>query len=256
VSLPTVWLIKLSEASWLSLLGFISTLLMVSTLVFVRIYYGELEDVDLNNTVGPDILLSLGVFTLSLSGHAALPQIYREMSKPDEFNKMLNVCFFIMFIIYASMGVIGYLTYGSLSNIIISTNLVENPGGVLPKITAGFIIAKNYLTLNPCVAVLCNSTEVMMGIEEARLKQRIYRSFVFLLAAGLSYLAIDSLPFLESLTSAVCTMLTSFIFPAIIFALLNKELKSWRIIFRSGFICTFGAAQMAMLAYGAINSLL
>jgi len=246
----------LNEASRLTLLGFISTLLIVSTLVFVRVYYGELENVDLKNTVGPNLPLSMGVFMLSLAGHAALPQVYKEMSKPEDFNNMLNFSFFVMFIMYTTAGVVGYIIYGSVSNIIISTNMVKNPGGVLPKITSGFIIAKNYLTLNPIIAVLCNTTEVIMGIEESQAKQRIYRTFMLLVCAGLAYLASDALPFVESITGAICTMMTSFIIPSILFAMLNKESPSWKVWFSGRFICVFGSIMLVMLTYGAIESLL
>jgi len=210
----------------------------------------------MDNTVGPDLPLSMGVFMISLGGHAALPKVYREMSKPDEFNSMLDVCFLIMFIIYTTTGVVGYLIYGAASNIIITTNLIQNPGGILPKIAAGFIISKNYLALSPIVAVLCNISEVMMGIEDARLTQRIYRSFVFLGASGLSYLASDALPFLESFTGAFGTMLTSFILPPILFAVSSNNLAVWKIRLACAFIALFGFAMMGLLMYGAITSLI
>merc|ERR1719233_2329085 len=117
------------------------------------------------------------------------------MMKPEEFGRMLDVCFLIMFLVYAGAGVVGYSIYGYACNIIVSTNLVDNPGGILAKVTAGFIITKNYLTLNPLVAVLCDSTEVMMGIEEHPLKQRIYRTGIFILAAIIAFLARDAIPF-------------------------------------------------------------
>jgi len=256
VTLPTVWIIKLGEASWLSLLGFISTLLIVFTLVFVRAYYGELEDVDLDNIVGPDLPLSLGIFMLSLAGHAALPQVYREMSTPSDFNSMLNFCFVMIFIMYGAAGAVGYSIYGAASDIIVSTNMVSNPGGVLPKITAGFIITKNYLTLNPLLAVLCNSIEVILGIDEARGAQRIFRTHVFLGCAGLAYVCSDILPFLESILGAVCTMMTSFILPGILFALLSKDSSSWKVWFSSRFVFAFGIIMMVFLTYGAVNSLL
>jgi len=256
LALPTVWIVNLGEASWLSLLGCVSVLLIIFTLVFVRIYYGEQEDIDFKNFVGPNVSLSMGIFMLSLAGHAALPQVYREMSKPDDFNNMLNFCFFIMFMMYSITGILGYVIYGSMSNIIISTNMIKHPGGVLPKITAGIIIAKNYVTLNPMMAVLCNSLEIVVGIEEKRTKQRIFRTCMFLLCALLAYLAADQLPFLESIIGAFCTMMTSFIMPGILFASLKRESQSWNIWFSGRFICFFGSSMMVLLAYGAVKSLI
>jgi len=136
MALPTIWILKLSNAWWLTLLGFISTLCIVSTLIYVRINYGEVDDVDLNNTVGPYVPLSTGIFILSLSGHAALPQVYREMSSPDDFNWVMDFSFIVMFLIYVVAGVTGYMIYGSSSHIIITTNMLVSPGGVIPKIVS------------------------------------------------------------------------------------------------------------------------
>lgn len=251
VALPTTWLTKLSEASWLSFLGFISSLSLIVILVIVRLYYGELQEVDLDNTYGPDIPLSMGVFAISLGGHVTLPQVYREMAVPGNFPKMLNISFCIMFVIYCCTGIVGYSIYGSFSSIVITTNLVENPGGFLPKLAAALVIAKNYLTLSPLVTMMCTSSEVMMGITDKRLTQRIYRSLVFVSTAGLSYLAHDSIPFIESIAGATCTMLTSYIIPVILYAVLKGEIRC-----TSTFILTFGIAMVVLMTYGSIGSLL
>jgi len=239
----------------LTLLGFSSTLLIIFTLVFVRAYYGELDDVDLENIIGPNVALSMGIFVLSLGGHASLPPIYREMRKPEEFNRMLDVCFFIMFVSYAGTGLVGYSIYGANSNVIISTNLLSNPGGVLAKVTAGFIIAKNYLQMNPLVAVLCDNTEFMMGIEEDPLKQRIYRTVMFLITSIIAFLAHDSVPFMEGITGGTSTMITTFILPAILFYYLHKEKSSKVLKMVSLFIFIFGCVMMVVLTYGAVLSL-
>jgi len=86
VCIPTIWLIKLSDASLLTLLGFASTLLIVFTLVFVRAYDGELDNVDMGNFIGPNIPLSIGIFVISLAGHSSLPSVYKEMRKPEEID--------------------------------------------------------------------------------------------------------------------------------------------------------------------------
>lgn len=256
VSLPTMWLIKLSKASWLTLLGFMSSVSIVVTLVSVRIWYGEMEDVDMDNTFGPNLPLSIGIFMLSLSGHAALPQIYREMSRPTQFNRMLDTSFIIMFVVYTIAGVVGYTIYGLSSNIIISTSLVQSPGGILPKITTGFILARNFLTLNLQVSVICNGCKVMMGIDEVPIKQRIFRSFLFIFGVVAANFASDALPFIESVTGAICTTVTSFILPAMLFWLLKRKHNSWKVTCKSLFFCLIGLGMMVFLTYGSINSLL
>jgi len=255
ISIPTIWLIKFSDASYLTLLGFCSTLLIIFSLVFVRAFYGEVEEVDMQNIIGPNIPLSMGIFVLSFAGHASLPQVYREMKNPKEFDRMLDVCFTIMLMIYAGAGVVGYSIYGHASNIIVSTNLVDSPGGILAKVTAGFIIAKNYLTLNPLMAVLCDSTEVMMGIDEVRHLQRIYRTGIFMFASVLAFLARDAIPFLEGVTGAICTMITTFILPSILFGSLYKETCSVGSKATSYILFIFGIVMMFLLTFGAVMSL-
>lgn len=253
--LPTTWLIKLSDAWLLTFLGFMSTLLIVGTIIYLYFGYGGIEDVDMKNTVGPDIPLSAGIFILSLSGQAALPQIYREMSKPEEFDWVMDISFFTMFVIYIATGIGGYMIYGMSSEIIISTSMLKNPGGILPKIVAWLVILKNYFTINPYVSVLCDSSEIMMGIDKSVVNQRIFRSFAFLSSAAISYLAFDALPFVESFSSATFTMLTSFILPAILFVQLNKEAKSRKLQYTAIFIAVLGFVMMGVLTFGAINSL-
>jgi len=256
VTLPTVWVLKLSDAWWLTLLGFLAILCVVLTLLYVAFSYGELEDVDLDNTFGPNIPLSTGIFMLSLSGHSALPQVYREMSKPQDFNWVMDFSCFIMFVIYVGAGVSGYMIYGYSTDIIISTSMVKNPGGIMPKIVSLLVVLKNFLTVNPFIAVLCDSSEVMMGIEEACMKQRIFRSFTFLAAAGLSYLAYDALPFLESISSAVCVMLTSFILPATFFLQLKGKTISMKTRIMCVCIFILSVIMMGVLTYGSIISLM
>jgi len=160
-----------------------------------------------------------------------------------------------MFIAYAGAGCVGYMIYGANASIIISTNLVSNPGGVLAKITAGLTITKNYFTMNPLVTVLCNGTEIMMGIKEKPLNQRIYRTTMFIIAALVAFFTQDTLPFLESLTGGVSIMITTFILPAILFYCLHKENSTTLLKLTSAFILVFGCIMMVLLTYGACLSL-
>jgi len=254
-ALPTIWILRLSEMSGLQFLGFFSSSLIVIAMIVVYAIHGELGDVDTKMWVGPDIPLSIGIFVLSLAGHASLPQIYDEMKHPKNFNRMVDTTFLLMFIVYAGCGVIGFLIYGSDTNILVSVNMVDNPGGILPKIMTGVIVAKNYFTIAPLTSVLCSSTEIIMGIGEKPMLQRLFRTFMFLLAMCIGYLAWDELPFLESITGAVCTMMTSFICPtAFSMVLFRGELG---IISRCIHIVlfTFGCVMMVFLSYGAISSL-
>lgn len=255
VTLPTVWILKLSNTWLITLLGWMTIVGILGTILYLWANYGELEDVDLGNTFGPDIPLSTSIFMLSLSGQSALPQVYREMSKPEDFNWVMDVCFITMFIVYAIAGVSGYMVYGSTSNIVISTNMVMNPGGFLPKIVSCLVIANNYLTVNSFVAAFCDSSEIMLGIEEAYMKRRVFRSFAFLGCAGLSYFAYDALVFVESFSSATCVMMTSFIIPVALFLLLKGKSIPFRTRLTSSFIAFLLVVMTVAMTYSALNSL-
>merc|ERR1719410_2334403 len=113
---------------------------------------------------------------------------------------MINLSFALMFLIYAGCGVVGYLIYGEDTNILVSVNMVSNPGGILPAIMTGVIVAKNYFTIAPLTSVLCDSSEIIMGIGDKPGKQRVFRTSMYMVAIVLAYVCSDSLPFLESLT--------------------------------------------------------
>jgi vesicular inhibitory amino acid transporter len=255
VTLPTVWILKLSNTWLLTFLGWMTIVGLLGTMLYLWASYGELVDVDLGNTIGPDIPLSTSIYMLSLSGQSALPQVYREMSKPEDFNWVIDVCFIIMFLVYTIAGVSGYMVYGYSSSIVISTDMVMNPGGVLPKIVSCLVIANNYLTVNSYVAAFCDSSEIMMGIEEAYMKRRVLRSFAFLACAGLAYLAYDALVFVESFSSATCVMITSFILPAVLFLLLKGDSIPLRARLTSSFISFLLVVMTVAMTYSAINTL-
>ena len=43
-------------------------------------------------------MVCLGIFILSMAGHAALPGVYAQMRRPEDFNRMLDVSFLSSFL--------------------------------------------------------------------------------------------------------------------------------------------------------------
>lgn len=56
--------------------------------------------------------LSFGLIMSGFAGHAVFPSIYRDMRNPAQYNSMVNITYFITFIVYVFMSIIGYLMFG------------------------------------------------------------------------------------------------------------------------------------------------
>ena len=120
VVMPTVWYLNFSKLSFISIIGVISNSVIVLCCLGITIYtiaFG-CNSGDLNFT--PPVCnstfrfsdnfwpadgmvsfsLAIGIYILSLAGHAALPSIYHQMEKPEEFERAVDISFVIMFIMY------------------------------------------------------------------------------------------------------------------------------------------------------------
>ena len=66
----------------------------------------------------------IGIYVVSLAGHACLPAIYAQTEKPEKFEQILDLSFFAMYILYVMVAVFGYLTYGNQTQVIVTSNLI------------------------------------------------------------------------------------------------------------------------------------
>ncbi|CAK9438309.1 uncharacterized protein LODBEIA_P25330 [Lodderomyces beijingensis] len=73
------------------------------------------------------LLFSLGIFMAPWGGHPVFPELYRDMKHPQKFSKSSNISYLITFVLDFTIGVTGYLMYGTLVDDSIIKNIMRNP---------------------------------------------------------------------------------------------------------------------------------
>ncbi len=56
--------------------------------------------------------LSIGILSFNFGGHSLFPSLFTAMKQPKRYSRVLDFCFAIVFLLYASMAVLGYYTFG------------------------------------------------------------------------------------------------------------------------------------------------
>jgi vesicular inhibitory amino acid transporter len=118
---PTVLVLDFGSMALIGTLGVVASVIIVSVVVGVAGCYGaQLALVAAPPPplelplLGAGFPVSIGIFVLSLGGHAALPGVYAAMAEPKKFDRMLDISLVSMFAIYATVGLAGYLAFGWL----------------------------------------------------------------------------------------------------------------------------------------------
>ncbi|KAI9319192.1 transmembrane amino acid transporter protein-domain-containing protein [Dichotomocladium elegans] len=57
--------------------------------------------------------LSIGLMMAGFAGHAVFPAIYRDMENPKDYDKMVNITYFLTTLVYFVMAAAGYFMFGS-----------------------------------------------------------------------------------------------------------------------------------------------
>ncbi|TFK57351.1 hypothetical protein OE88DRAFT_1651027 [Heliocybe sulcata] len=175
VLVPTVFL-PLSLLSYTSIMGIVSTLFLVVAIFidgFSRKHSpGSLwEPAETNlgiHSVG-ELGIAFGLFMAGFSGHAVIPSLARDMIDPSQFDTMIDWAFSAATLIYAVIGVAGYLMFGDSVHDEISQDLLLMKGynPLLNKIAlwmlvinplSKFALATRPLNLNVTL-------EIILGLE-------------------------------------------------------------------------------------------
>eukprot|EP00940_MAST-03C_sp_MAST-3C-sp2_P000525 g525.t1 len=171
---PTVWMLNFSDLWFLSLLGLICSC-MVSLTVIACFVKAEVEEEatafdDLSITGGSDdTMVCLGIYILSMAGHAALPGVYTQMREPEKFNTMLDWSFLAIFVVYAAVALAGYATFGSDAKVVVTDNLHDWPGGAAFYLTTCFVCLQIWSCISGCVQILCEIPEELLFSESNEL---------------------------------------------------------------------------------------
>lgn len=134
ILIPTVFL-PLSLLSYTSILGIVSTILMIAVILIdgatKKDQPGSLwspAETSLGIESWRHLGIAYGLFMAGFSGHAVIPSLVRDMEDPSEFDKMITWAFVVATLIYGLIGYAGYIMFGISVSEEISMDLLRTPG--------------------------------------------------------------------------------------------------------------------------------
>lgn len=136
--LPTVVLKTPALLSYLSMVGTISTVVLVVAVVASYLIEGDItSEISKRQGIvgsGPyhiawnseGLALALGMVGYCFSGHAIVPAIFTTMEKPHEFESMVSLTFIIVTISCFAVAISGYVMFGQLVEEEVTLSLKES----------------------------------------------------------------------------------------------------------------------------------
>ena len=252
--LPTVFALDFGQLWLIGLVGVVACCLIVvatasalgSAAVLAAASPEPLPPMPLG-WIGEAPTVSVGIYILSLAGHAALPSVYASMAQPSQYNRALDLSFGLMFAIYVTEAVCGYLAFGWLRgeavDVLVSNNLTAWPSGPLSTFMTAAVVGKSFCSVSPLMGVVAETPEALLGWQGLRcsdgevvdsagspmsgpkarepplrvtpLRRRGLRVALLLLTSGCAYpcSVYGLLPLVEALTGAMCSMFASIVLP-------------------------------------------
>ncbi|XP_029125843.1 amino acid transporter AVT1D [Cajanus cajan] len=203
--LPTVWLRNLSLLSYISVGGIFATILVALCLFWV----GTIDQVvgfkpgekvlDMEN-----ISVSIGLYSFCFAGHAVFPNIYSSMKEPSKFPIVLYICFAFCLVMYMSVGIMGYLTFGDL----VASQFTLN----MPKELYASDIATWTTVVTPVAKYALTLLPIALSIEELttspRLRCHAMSVLIRTILVILSLLVALYIPYFGSLMALIGSLLS------------------------------------------------
>ncbi|KAL7228635.1 hypothetical protein ACSBR2_007359 [Camellia fascicularis] len=254
--LPTVWLRDLSVLSYISAGGVVASILVVICLFWA----GLVDKVDfqskgttLNLTTIP---VAIGLYGFCYSGHAVFPNIYTSMAKPSQYPAVLLTSFGICTLMYAGVGVMGYMMFGELTESQFTLNMPQDllASKIAVWTTVGWSKFCTYaLTMTP--VALC----LEELIPSSHLKSYMY-SILIRTALVISTLVVAlSVPFfglVMALIGSLLTMLVTLILPCACFLRILRG----KVTLLQGLLCILiivvGAVSAVVGTYSALSQII
>eukprot|EP01084_Bolivina_argentea_P167070 290025_1 len=230
VLLPTIWLNNMAHFSFVSSLGVICKVLifvLITTAFFFNTSQIAVTETEKYPQSVSSFFISIGIFIFSFGSHATFPAIKFPMREPHKFEKILDISFLIMFFIYSMAGIFGALIYGSDTDIIITSNLINEDStarSVVAKIVVGIIILGLCAEASMIFLVLTEIPEAYVNMNSKfKAKTKIFRTFGFSCLVAISWFLPPYLDILIGFVGLVTTMLTSIICPILFYYGLKKH---------------------------------
>lgn len=162
ILLPSSWTDNLKILGYGSILG-----LMGSIFLLVILFYNglnkfekpgsliEVQDTRLWPENWLEVPVNFGAIIFCFSGHAVFPDVYRQMKKPQQYNRLINVTYTFCTLWFLVIACTGYLMFGDFTLEELTLNLSQEPtyspilNQILLIIMIILPITKYSLLLNP-----------------------------------------------------------------------------------------------------------
>ncbi|KAL3142963.1 hypothetical protein ABBQ38_003248 [Trebouxia sp. C0009 RCD-2024] len=244
--LPMLFIQSFQRLSWLSMVGFISTMVVTATaLLLVAVdplrTHMPTQPAPGHTMADWNIIQACGIFAMSVSGHSSLPVLRNSMAKPQEFDSVLNVSFSLMLGVYGTVAALGYYYFGSSAHTLLTTDLARNspftghyfllPGLTADKLVALCIMLNAYSTYPSLVLVMQDMiVSILPGGQQGSAwrqphqKVALAMRLLIFAAGGLTaYAAFAVLGNVMSLVGGMCSMCCSLLLPSLFYLILHKH---------------------------------
>jgi len=180
----------------------------------------------------PTLPMAFAVIMLSYSAHVALPSIYAAMEDPSDFERVLSRAFLVMFLLYATMGALGYLAWGAQCSPVITydtTAMASAPWQhVFARVVSTVVTASIYATIVPIIGVV--SDIVAGACPQRRPSAAVLRVSVLCLTAALCHALDRRLGYVEVALGVLSTAVSLLIPLAMYLRLFGSALGRWSLL--------------------------
>lgn len=127
--LPSVFIRKLSVVAWMSMIAVFALMsAIIVTITYCILHYDQWSLSNIPVFDGTTFPIGFGIVTFSYCAHAVFPGIEGSMREPSHFNCMMHTSFVTSGVIKTIFGVFAVLTFGTLTDQVVTVNMVDSPG--------------------------------------------------------------------------------------------------------------------------------
>lgn len=146
VTLPSLFITRMSIVSWLSMFSVFS--LMSAILVLIAFTLTEIPLWSIANIPefnAQTFPIGFGIIVFSYCAHAVFPSIEGSMTKPQQFNPMMNCSFLLAAIVKACLGTFMVVRFGHYTAEVATVNLSENI--IFSRLSTALVISNVILAI-------------------------------------------------------------------------------------------------------------
>jgi solute carrier family 32 (vesicular inhibitory amino acid transporter) len=229
---PTILLHTPALLSYLSMVGTLATITVVSSVILAACLYGDLApQVAKNEGIVTDepyhiywrpqgLAVAFGLVAYCFSGHAIVPAIYTSMNNPQDFEGMVTATYVVVVSACMAVAIAGYYMFGDMVadqvTLSMEQHIASAPSAMDTLSWLMVLTAFSKVTLTMFPLSLGMEEIVAPFLTSDRLVVIASMSIKFILTglALFTAICVPSFSFLCALVGMICTMSVSVIFPA------------------------------------------